>query len=313
MFPAYRPVIVLLASLLSVFLLIALGALLKRVLLPADEAWAAIERVTYYVLFPALIIQTLAHASLSSVPVLPVAASLVGANLTLCAILLGVQGVLESRLGISGPSFTSVFQGAMRWNAFVAIAMAGNLYGKEGITLASIAVALLIPLLNVQSVWVLRRFGTGTSGSLLRGLVTNPFIIGTAIGLVLNLTGLTLPKGLDLTVDALGRAALAVGLLLVGAGLRLNDIRKPGAALVIGVFVRLLVLPVIGSAIALALGLSGPAMAVVVICLGVPSASASYILARQMGGDAPLMAAILTAQTVVSALTLPLLLILFAG
>jgi hypothetical protein len=109
----------------------------------------------------------------------------------------------------------------------------------------------------------------------------------------------------------IGRCALGVSLLLVGAGLRLGDFKRPSPALAIGVVARLLFIPVAGGLAALALGLSGAALAVVIICLAVPSASASYILARQMGGDAPLMAAILTAQTVLSFATMPLLFLLF--
>jgi predicted permease len=300
-------------SLLSVFLVIVVGALLRRFLLPTDEAWNAIERLSYYVLFPALMIKTLAVTNLANAPVLPVAAALVIAILVVTVVLVAAQPLLEKRLGVDGPAFTSVYQGAVRWNAFVGIALAGNLFGTLGLTLASIAVAALIPILNILSIWVLRRWGHGTSGSFLRGLLTNPFFVGTMIGIVLNIIAIPLPRSIDMALGALSTAALGVGLLLVGAGLRLEYLTRPNAALTVSVVLRLVALPLIGALIGLALGLQGAALAVVVICLGVPSASASYILARQMGGDAPLMAAILTAQTLVSVITLPLLLIRFSG
>jgi predicted permease len=300
-------------SLISVFLIIVLGAVLRRVLLPSDEAWSAIERVGYYVFFPALMIRSLAGANLASAPVLAVSGALVATILIMSLLVVLAQPWLERRLGMGGPAFTSLYQGALRWNAFIAIAVAGNLYGQEGLTLASIAVAAMIPLVNFLSLWVLRRWGTAGSGSFLRGLMTNPFMVGTLIGIAINVVGLPIPRFLDLTLTAMASAALGVGLLLVGAGLKLEYLTRPGAALTLAVALRLIALPLLGAGIALALGLKGAALAVVVICLGVPTASASYILARQMGGDAPLMAAILTAQTLVSGLTLPILLILFSG
>lgn len=299
-------------SLISVFLVIVIGRVAKQYLLPSDEAWAKIEHVTYYLLFPALITKTLATADLMTVPFLSIGLALLGANLLMfCALILS-RPVLERRFAVSGPSFTSLFQGSMRWNTFIALAIAGNLHGATGVTLASVAIAALIPVLNIQSVWVLRRHGSGTGGSFLRGLVTNPFIIGTVLGLAINLSGLPMPRSLIMTLDILGRCALGMGLLLVGAGLRIADLSKPTLPLVLGVVLRLVALPLIGAGLGILMGLSGPALAILVLCLGVPAASAAYLLARNMGGDAPLMAAILTAQTLVSALTLPVLLFLFS-
>lgn len=300
-------------SLIAVFLVITVGQLARQFFIREDIAWQGAERVTYYLLFPALLIETLAKAKLGEVPVLKVAAALLIANLITGGLLLALRGRMVTALGIDGPAFTSIFQGIMRWNAFVGLAIVGNLYGDLGVTLISIAFAVLIPVLNVQSVWVLRRYGTGTGagGSLWRGLITNPFIIGTLIGLAINFMGLPLPKPVAAALDIVGRCALGVSLLLVGAGLRLGDLTRPTAALAIGVAARLLVIPVIGGLAALALGLSGAALGAVIICLAVPSASASYILARQMGGDAQLMAALLTAQTVLSFATMPLLFLIF--
>jgi predicted permease len=301
----------LIAALIAVFLVIIVGQLARRFLIRDDAAWLGAERVTYYLLIPALLIETLAKARLGEVPVLPVAGALLIANLVMGGALLATRAAMAEKFDIGGPAFTSIFQGIMRWNAFVALAMVGNLYGHLGVTLVSIAFAVLIPILNIQSIWVLRRFGSGSDGSIWRGLITNPFIIGTLVGLAINLAGLPVLRPLASALDILGRCALGLGLLLVGAGLRLGDFIRPSPALAIGVAARLLVIPVIGGLAALAMGLSGAALGAVIICLAVPSASASYILARQMGGDAPLMAAILTAQTVLSFASMPLLFLMF--
>ncbi|CAN1556971.1 COG0679 Predicted permeases [Rhabdaerophilaceae bacterium] len=298
-------------SLLSIFLVIGVGYGARRWLLGSNETWTGAERVTYFLLFPALMIHALAGAKLESVPVLPVAGALLAANLVMCLALLLARTRLLAYTGLDNPAFTSIFQGVLRWNAFVGLAIAGNLYGAEGVALASVALAFLVPVLNVQSVFVLRLYGNGAQGSMARGLLTNPFIISAAIGLALNFSGLVLPKAVMASLDMLGRCALGLGLLLVGAGLKLQDLTTPSRGLVASVILRLVVLPAIGGSIAALFGLGGAALGVVVICLAVPSAGAAYILARQMGGDAGLMAAILTAQTLASFVTLPMMFLIF--
>lgn len=299
-------------SLLAVFLVMALGHAAKRWIIDDDHVWNGLEKLTYFILFPALITKTLMDADLTKVPFFSIAAALLGANLLLCFSLIASQSLLERRFSISGPSFTSVFQGALRWNSFIALAIAGNLFGKEGVTLASVAVAALIPVLNVESIWVLRRYGAGKSGSFWRGLTTNPFMVSVALGIFFNLTGLHPPRALGMVLDILGQCSLGVGLLLVGAGLHLQDVSRPGFPLVLTTVLRLLILPLLGATFAYAMGLSPVAITIVVICLGVPSAPASYVLAKLMGGDAPLMAAILTAQTLVSIISLSALLLIFS-
>ncbi len=303
--PRCAPVI--LDSLISVFIVIALGWVLRQTLLPNDEAWKGFESISYFVLVPVLIGKTLAFAKLGEVPFGRLAITLVGTIAVIAIVLVAAKPLIERLLRTDGPGFTSIFQGVLRWNAFIALAIAANLFGTEGVTLAAVAIAALIPLLNVLSVLVLRKYGSG-EGSLLRGLATNPFILGTLVGLALNVTGLPIPRSIELALDIVGRCALGAGLLLVGAGLRVQDLKPPSLAITGGVLIRLLVAPLIGFGLAKLVGMSGNAVVIAIVCLGVPTASASYLLARKMGGDAHLMAAITTGQTLVSMLTLPALL-----
>jgi malonate transporter and related proteins len=300
---------VIIASLLSVFLVIALGWVLKRSLLKNEEAWQGLETLSYYVLVPVLLIHTLAHAKLGTVPFMRLAGTLLGTASLMASILLVFRPLLEKWLLTDSPGFTSIFQGALRWNSFIALAIAANLYGNEGVTLTAVAIASLIPVLNTFAILVLRKYGHG-QGSLMRGLMGNPFILGTLAGIVLNITGFTLPLALDLTLDILGKCALGIGLMLVGAGLRLQDIHQPSRAGLAGVALRLIGAPLLGFGLGRIIGLSGSTLVIAIICLGVPNASASYVLARKMGGDAPLMAAITTMQTLASMLTLPILIAL---
>jgi malonate transporter len=301
--------LVIVDSLISVFSVIAIGWVLRQTLLKTDEGWRGFEIITFYVLIPVLLAKTLAGAKLEEVPVASLAGALVATILLVAASLLLTRPLLQRALTMNSASFTAIFQTVLRWNTFVALGIAANLFGKEGVTLAAVAMTAMIPLLNVLAVLVLRRYATG-GGSLFRGLATNPFIVGTALGLLLNLTQFPIPRAAGLALDILAQCALGASLLLVGAGLRLHDLRRPSPALVAGILLRVIAVPLIGYGIALAVGLSGNPLTILIVCLGVPTAGGAYLLAKQMDGDAPLVAAITTGQTLVSMLTLPILLML---
>ncbi len=294
-------------SLIAVFLVIATGWCLKIRGIVAPEHWIGVERLTYQVLFPAVVIATLATADLGNLPVLAMGLSLVLAILSVAALLLLARPLL-ARAGIGGPAFTSVFQGSVRWNTFVALALASGLLGRTGATLMAIAVAAMIPLLNVICVLVLARFANGrpmSAGATLRSILYNPFIWSSALGLALNPAQGLLPAAFIGYLDVLGRASLGIGLLVVGAGLDLKRLARPSLAHGAAVLLKLVAMPLLAWFFARQLGVAGPALTMTIIAGAVPTATAAYFLARDLGGDAPLMAEITTLQTVLALATLP--------
>ena len=300
--------LVVFGALVPVFLLIVLGAVLKRRLLTDEPVWVGIERLVYYVLFPALLVDTLSRAKLSSVPIAGVGGALLLAVLIMSALCMALRPLMARQWDISGPAFTSVFQGSTRWQTFVALSVAGNLYGDIGITLASVAMVAMIPLLNIFAVAVLATYAAPQKlkwPALLLTIAKNPLIWACVIGLFLNVAGVPVPRPLHEFMDSLGRCSLAIGLLVVGAGLQLQTLHRISPATMLTVVLKLLVMPVIAIALGIAFGLSGTNLAVVACCASVPSASNGYILARQMGGDAPLLAQILSLQTLLAVLTMP--------
>ncbi|MBF9234057.1 AEC family transporter [Microvirga alba] len=298
------------ASLIPTFLIIATGWLCRLTGVVSDTQWNGLERATYVIFFPALIIDTLARADLTSVPVLGVGGALIGAILSMALLVLALRPMLERRFGIDGPSFTSVFQGATRWNTFVGLSVAGSLFGQRGIALIAVAIAAMVPLLNLLAFYVFIRFAgrpRQSAGQILRSFLVNPFIWSCALGLALNLLAPPLPKPVAGYVELMGRAALAAGLLIVGAGLDIRKLTKPGAPHVIATGLKLLFMPFLAVTLARLIGVTGNDLVVTIIAASVPSASAAYVLARQMGGNASLMAEILTLQTLVALLSMPLL------
>ena len=296
-------------ALVDVFLLIALGVALRRVVIREDAQWAGIERFVYFVGFPALLIRTLAQAPLASAPIGAVGGALAGAVILMTAICLAMRPLLK----IDGAAFSSVFQGATRWQTFVALAVASALYGDAGVTLAAVAIAAMIPLLNVINVWALARFAAASrprGRDVLLAIGQNPLIWGCLIGLALNVTGLPWPAPAVALFDALGTTSLPLGLLMVGAGLRVERLLRPRAATLVATGLKLVVMPALAIGLGLLFGAHHSGLAVIACCAAVPTASNAYVLARQMGGDAPLMAEILTVQTVAAALTMPAVLAL---
>ena len=295
-------------SLVPVFLLIVTGALLHRLVVRDARWWKAAEQLVYYILFPLLLITTLATADLTRVPAAGIAASLALAILLMSALCLALRTRLAARHHVGGPAFTSLFQGATRWQTSVALAVAANLYGDQGIALASVGVVAMVPLLNVINVWVLAHFASARGPdwrSVALAIIRNPLIWGCAAGALLHAAAPPVPAAAYEALGLLGGLSLPLGLLLVGSGLDVVGIMRPHAASVLSAGLKLIVMPAIALAFGLIAGLNGTSLAVVACCASVPTASNAYVLARQMGGDAQLMAEILTVQTIAAFVTMP--------
>lgn len=298
-----------LTALVPVALIVALGYGLRRTLLKEASHWFAMEQLTYFVLFPALLTVSAARADLSRVSFSGVVGAY-GLTLTILFLLLiAARPLLARTLGVSGPAFTSVAQGVLRWNSYLALAVASGLYGAEGVTVAAVALASLVPFVNIMVVWLLARHASTRPpgmGTVLRQLARNPLILSCAAGMAINMLSLPVPAVVMEFGDILGRASLALGIMVVGAGLSLRGLARPKPEALLAVILDLLVKPAMTLAIGLWFGLSGVELVTITLLSAVPSAPAGYVLARQMGGDAPLLAQILTLQILASAVTLPL-------
>lgn len=297
-----------LAALGPVMAVIAVGWGLKRLDFPGAGFWAPAERLTYYVLFPALLITTLATAPLADLAVAPMALA-VAASIALVALLMMA---LKRRLAVGGAAFSSLFQGAIRQNTYVGMAAALALYGEAGVTLAAVVLATFIPLANLLSVVVLGRYAGKEKAGLrgvVRAVVGNPLILACVAGIALNVFGPGVPLGLGAILDIFGRAALPFGLLCVGAGLSFAGLGQARLGIAVVCAVKLLALPALAMAACAALGVEGLSARVVVLFAALPTSTNAYILARQMGGDSALMAQVVATTTVISAATIPAILL----
>jgi malonate transporter len=293
-----------LTALVPVILLVALGHVLSRRAWIAPEAFRAIERLSFLVLLPALVIRAIAQAEFETAPWRMIAA------LILAQAALGAIG-LAARYwpSIARPAIGTIIQSNVRWNTIVALSIAALLFGDEGLALVSLAAAAMIPMANLVSVYALTAHAErppGTRPKPLLALIRNPLVIASLLGIALAAGDVTLPAIADETLRLLAQAAIAMGLISAGAGIDLTALGRAGLRTLTWSVIRLAGLPLLTLGAGLILGLQGLPLAIAILCAATPTAPNSYVLARELGGDAPLAANLIAVQTVLAMLTLPL-------
>ena len=300
-----------LEALLPVFLLIFGGAGLRRITLIPDEHWASLERFSYFVFLAPLLILSLYRSQFSEISFTGTAATFTSALFLFLGLGVVLRMPIRRMLGISDASYSSVFQGFTRWNAFIALAIAEKLLGPNGMAVVIIGIAITVLPLNVFNVVMLSWLGekSAHTPNLVRQLAGNPIIFGSVLGIALKVSGIEIYAPIENTLELLSRATLPVGLILVGVGLSLRLPRSAVSASVACSAVRLVAAPLVYFVLGRYFGLSDVDLMAVTISGSVPTAMSGYLLAKQMGGDAPLMAAIKTLQVVASFFTIPMVIL----
>jgi predicted permease len=209
---------------------------------------------------------------------------------------------------LGNPAFTSLFQSGVRWNAFVVLAAAEQFTGEASLGAIAVAIAVLIPSINITCIVVLSTFGPrkATPIAIVKSVLKNPLVQACLVGLALYFSGVSLPVPVTEALELVGRGALAVGLLAIGAGISLRRLARWNWNVALAAVMRPLAGPVIFAGIAFALDLTPLQTFAGVMIFAAPAASNGYILAKQMGGDADLYADVLTWQTLLSLIMLPL-------
>jgi predicted permease len=293
-----------LMALLPIILLTGLGIVLRLRRFIDDGFWPLAERLGYYVLLPCLFFHGLAMADLDSLPIRELGLTLLLSTVAVSALVMLSRPLLR----VDGPAFTSVFQGSVRFNNYVGVTLASGLFGAKGIALAALCNAVMVPTVNVLCVFVFARHGSvRLSGrGILRQLVTNPLVLASLAGIIFQFAGLGIPPGIEPAMRFLGAASLPLGLLCVGAALEFGTARRWIGPVAWSSAVKFLAMPAATVLFAKLSGLTGSALTTALLFQALPTASSAYIMARQLGGDAPLMAGITAMQTALAVIALPL-------
>lgn len=294
-----------------IFLLIGLGMLLKAKGGFGDDFWRMVEKLTFNGLFPTLLFVKISSAHVDWSTALPITAVIViGIHLTALAAI-----PLRRLLNLEPARFVAVFQGGFRSNAYVGIAVVLGTLGDRATGPMAVSMLAVAVTINFLGVWGhLKWLDTPGAKRGWRGVAIdctkNPLIQACLLGAVFNAVGWGLPPIIGPTLDLFSRAALPMGLMAVGAGLSISAVRDAGMAVAASTILKLVALPAITCALALAFGLQGLALLVPVVFAAMPTSSTSYVVSRRLGSDAHVMAAIVTATHLAAIVTLPLLLAL---
>jgi predicted permease len=291
------------------FGLLLLGALLKRHLLPQDAIWAGIERLVFWALMPALLISAIAMVDLAALPLGRMGLAIWLSLLAGAVVSLGVAWAFR----IDHAATTSVFQGGIRFNNLMGFAVIAGVFGAGGTALGAVATGLIVPFVQTLTTLVFA-LGPGMRGRhlawrVLRQLLLNPLLLACMAGFAVALLG-GLPAGVKPLMQSLGQASVALGLLCVGAALSLGTLRGRLGLQAVTAAVKLLLMPLLVLALGHWLGLDPLPLAAAVVFMALPTATTSYVMARAMGGDAPLMAALTSLEHLLSVVTLPLWILL---
>jgi malonate transporter len=278
--------------------LILAGFVLARLTRWGGEFWAGVEKLTYFVLFPALLFYSNARARIDFGTAGPLLVTVLGA--IAAGIVFGLAGKL---FRAPAPTFAAGFQCAFRFNSYIGLALAARLGGDSGIAMMAAIVGVTVPIVNAVSVIALAR---GRGARVMREIATNPLIVSCVAGIAYGALGLPLPEVVQTVLSRFGAAALVLGLLAVGAAF--NPALPQGHRGLIAYLlaVKLLALPAVAWALGRALAVSPESLILAVAFAALPTASAAYILAIRLGGDSRIAATLVSYSVAGSLLTLPL-------
>lgn len=301
-------------SILPVFLLLLSGTVLRRLPLMDAAGWAGLEQLGYWFLYPALLFLTILGADFTGVALDAMIGSLLATVLLMIGLTLAIWPLLRDSGAARASEYSSIFQTAVRWNGFIALAVAQKIYPGPGMAVVALAMAAIIIPINVASVYVVTTFADRSAnwGSIARAMATNPLIIASMAAVLLRLTPFGLYEPIEETLRLVGSAALGMGLLAIGAALRVEDLIRPRLTSLVPTAIKLVLFPIAIVAVGLAFGVRGEPLSYLALCAAVPTAMNGYLLARRLGGDAELYAVTTTLQTFVSFFTIPLVLALTA-
>ena len=296
-----------LEALFPVIALVIAGYGFRKSQFIPNSFWESAETLTFYVLFPALILFRLLSADFSELAV----TQLIITTILFFAVLTAISWVCDRRfMKLEHATWTSFLQGSIRYNTFIALALADKIFGPELFTVSALLVGVFITVVNMITVVAFNLNATPSALRLISGILKNPLIIACLVGITMNLSQLPTPEFINETLSVFGRAALPLALLAVGAGLRIKSLQSINRKIVVPSVIKLIISPVVMMLLTALLINDQRISDLLILFACLPTASAAYIMSRKMGGNAELMASIITFQTIVSVLSVTVILFL---
>ncbi|MCC8462363.1 MAG: AEC family transporter [Rickettsia endosymbiont of Ecitomorpha arachnoides] len=296
-------------STLPIFLITLLGSIIKNKWLTSEEFWRGIEKLSYFVLFPAMLFNYVSTAELSVASIIKLVVALI-----ISTILVSIGLIIyQKKYNIDKIQFTSIFQGSIRYNSYIFFGVSSPLLGPSGLSIVAVISSYMIIFTNILSVMIFAYYIPNKSVTntirtsfvlMMKLIVRNPLIIASLVGFVFNYSNLELHLGLKKTLDSLSNAALAIGMLNVGAGLNFTIRREVLHNVIFTSFIKLVAFPLVSVIVLWLMSIEGIDRSVGILYSCLPCASTAYVLSRQLGGDPDSMASIITFTTFFSVVTI---------
>lgn len=295
-----------------IFVILALGVLLMRIGMLTDAFVEAGSRLVFNIALPALLFVSISGTRFGEAANLRLIGF--GAAATLVAFVL-LEG-LAARVVSPARDRGVVVQGAFRSNmAVIGLAYCVNAYGEAGLVAASLYVGAITILFNVLAVITLGRSLQRSQGvgRMARGIVLNPLILSITAALLVSWSGLQLPAVALQSLQYFADLTLPLALLCTGAALNFASLQREIGSTLLAGGSKLVAIPLLFALGGIALGFRGVELAVLVLMASAPTAAASYVMVRAMGGNAPLAANIIALTTLGSLVTTSLAVMVLRG
>ncbi len=303
-----------LRCILPVVALILSGVILRRTGFITEPGAEQMNRLSFRLLLPAMLFRSVISADFGKD--LDVRIVLIALGLSVISF---AAALLLSRIkcGPSGPSRASMAQAILRNNCVVfGMSLISSMYGDQATGLFSMMLAFVLPLNNVLAVILLSILTDRGVKPLkvLKSIVTNPFVLAVAAGLLVQALGWKLPSSAETVMNNLAGAASAIALLGLGAGIHFENVdKKSWGNIAFGTVSRLIILPAICVPILLLLGMRGIPLTALFVLVATPTADSTYVMAKEMGADAKLAGHLVVFQTILSPVTILIGLTLLGG
>lgn len=279
--------LVAIGAVVPMFCLMFIGAMVKRMKLLTDEELVHVNRMVFRIFFFCMMFYNIYTTDIATTfrPNL----ILFGAGGVLATAL--IAGIIVCAIEPSNKRRGAMIQATFRSNfVLMGIPLIANIFGDDQLAIPTMMIAIIVPIYNIVSVFILETFRGGHFylPGILLGVLKNPMILGAILGAAFLILGIPIPKPVLKPIGQVAAATTPVALIILGASFKGGSFHNHLPQLVGCVLARLLIVPTIMLGLAIFLGFRGIELVTLVAIFATPCAVAGFAMAQQMNSDAEL-------------------------
>ncbi|MDD4689298.1 MAG: AEC family transporter [Eubacteriales bacterium] len=287
------------------FLLMTIGYILNRIKMVNENSLSVMNRLVFKLFLPTLMFYNVYRTDIKSAIQPGFIAFCVVAVLVMALILIAVIPLLEKDNRKRGV----IIQGIFRSNfVLFGVPVATAILGENNLGITSVLIAIIVPMYNALAVVILEMYRGGNFTkekifTIIKGILTNPLVFSSVIGIAFLYFGVKMPKPIETTVSDIGRVATPLALIVLGATFKFSRISGNLVPLIITVAGKLIITPLVIIGVAVKIGFDAAAIVTLISMTASPTAVSSYTMAEEMGSDGELAGQVVVLTTAVSVVT----------